>query len=316
MDQTRLSGILAALFAAFAWSLNFVVPFVIGRYTVFDFALLRFGFSGLVGFGLLLSIGGDRHLSMADWAVAAWLAFIGYVGYFLMVAAAALYAGPIIAPAFLGMVPIVLGVIGNYRQRSVAWRRLLIPLSMAAVGLVLVNSNAFGEQGSGSEFSWAGVSLSLGAVALWTWFAIANQAALACRPDMNSTIWAVLILVAGGLEMLLFFPFGAAAGLFRLPELGLGWSVAGNLYLWGISLALLASVGGVWAWNVAARNLPIALAAQLIVSETAFGAIFGLSVHGRWPSVMEAIGIVLLIAGVVVAIPTFYPRSLSLRQAA
>ena len=49
MSNSMLIGIAAALFAAFAWSLNFVVPFVIGDYSVFDFALFRFGFSGAVG---------------------------------------------------------------------------------------------------------------------------------------------------------------------------------------------------------------------------------------------------------------------------
>ena len=94
--------------------------------------------------------------------------------------------------------------------------------------------------------------------------------------------------------------------MFELPKLGASWDMAGNLYLWGGSLAILASVGGVWAWNVAARNLPIALAAQLIVSETAFGVVFGLAAHGRWPTLLEACGIVALIAGVVSAIHVFH----------
>ncbi|WP_434723785.1 hypothetical protein [Mesorhizobium sp. RIZ17] len=90
--------------------------------------------------------------------------------------------------------------------------------------------------------------------------------------------------------------------MFGLSRLGASWDLAGNVYLWGGSLAILASVGGVWSWNVAARNLPIALAAQLIVSETVFGVIFGLAAHGRWPSSAETCGIVSLIAGVVSAI--------------
>jgi hypothetical protein len=37
-----LIGIVAAIFAAIAWSLNFIVPYVIGDYSVFDIALFRF----------------------------------------------------------------------------------------------------------------------------------------------------------------------------------------------------------------------------------------------------------------------------------
>jgi drug/metabolite transporter (DMT)-like permease len=90
--------------------------------------------------------------------------------------------------------------------------------------------------------------------------------------------------------------------------LGFGWSAAGNLYVWGTTLALLATVGGVWAWNIASRSLPVALAAQLIVSETAFGVIGGLVVHARWPTPIAVAGVVVLIAGVVLSVRIFYDR--------
>lgn len=311
MGTARLVGILAALFAAFVWSLNFVIPFVIGDYTVFDFALLRFGISGLVGAGFLITrIDTVLQLAHRDWLVTAWLAFIGYVGYFLTVTGAAIYAGPVIAPAFLGLVPIVLAIIGNIRQGSVPWRSLSIPLALVIIGLCLVNWNVFAARSATADHPlWIGVSLAVGSIALWTWFAVANQAALANRPGMDAKIWTALTLFGGGLEMLIFFPIGAVAGLFGLPTLGASWHMAGTLYLWGGSLAILASVGGVWAWNVAARNLPIALAAQLIVSETAFGTVFGLAAHGRWPTLPEACGIVALVAGVVSAIHVFHRPS-------
>ena len=86
----------------------------------------------------------------------------------------------------------------------------------------------------------------------------------------------------------------------------LGWDAAGSLYLWSISLAFLASVGGALAWTFAAKRLPVALSAQLIVSETVFGTIFGLAVHGRWPTPTDILGIVFLVAGVVTAIRVFH----------
>ncbi|MDX8457571.1 hypothetical protein [Mesorhizobium humile] len=91
----------------------------------------------------------------------------------------------------------------------------------------------------------------------------------------------------------------AATGLFGLSRLGASWDLAGNVYLWADRLPSWLQSAGVWSWNVAARNLPIALAEQLIVSETVFGVIFGLAAHGRWPSSAETCGIVSLIAGVV-----------------
>jgi drug/metabolite transporter (DMT)-like permease len=94
------------------------------------------------------------------------------------------------------------------------------------------------------------------------------------------------------------------------------WSalMAGRLYLWGASLGVLASFGGAWAWNIATRNLPVVLAAQLIVSETAFGAILGLIARHQAPTLEEAIGLAALIVGVVGAVHVFRrPQELCLQ---
>ncbi|MDX0770033.1 DMT family transporter [Sinorhizobium medicae] len=310
MNRVFYVGVSAALFAAFAFSLNFVVPFIIGDYSTFDFALVRHVVSSLVGLYIMFSEKDVmRHLTLRNCLRAIWLAFVGYVGYFLTVTGAAIFAGPVIAPAFLGLVPIVLMVIGNQRQGSMPWRFLTMPLALVLVGLVFVNGTAFTAEGLNSVQSvWTGVPLSLAAVGLWVWFALANQAALAARPEMPSGVWSALILVGGGVLMLAFYPVGASMDLFKLPTLGFGWSAAGSLYAWGVSFALLATVGGVWAWNVASRSLPVALAAQLIVSETAFGVIGGLLVHARWPTPIEVAGVVVLIAGVVLSVRIFYDR--------
>ncbi|MBB4277410.1 DMT family transporter [Rhizobium mongolense] len=310
MDRVFYVGVSAALFAAFAFSLNFVVPFIIGDYSTFDFALIRHVVSALVGVYILVSERRImRHLTLRNCLQAIWLAFVGYVGYFLTVTGAAVFAGPVIAPAFLGLVPIVLMVVGNHRQGSLPWRSLMLPLALVLAGLVLINGTAFTAEGLNSvESLWVGAPLALAAVGLWVWFALANQAALAARPEMPSGVWSALILVGGGVLMLALYPLGAAMDLFRLPTLGFGWSAAGRLYVWGASFALLATVGGVWAWNIASRSLPVALAAQLIVSETAFGVIGGLVVHARWPTPIEVTGVVVLIAGVVLSVGIFYDR--------
>ena len=47
MNKSLLIGVAAALFAALAWSLNFILPFVIGDYSVFDTAVIRFVVTGV-----------------------------------------------------------------------------------------------------------------------------------------------------------------------------------------------------------------------------------------------------------------------------
>jgi len=95
------------------------------------------------------------------------LAFIGYVGYFLTVTGAAIFCGPVIAPAFLGLVPIVLAIVGNWRQDSLPWRYLMMPLMLVTAGLALVNGTAFSAESLIYIRSlWIGIPLALAAVGL------------------------------------------------------------------------------------------------------------------------------------------------------
>lgn len=317
MTQSMLLGILAAGLAAFSWSLGFIVPFVIGGYTVFDFTLIEFVFSGLLGLGLLWRHAPTvRKLPLRDWLTGGSLGLIGYLGYFLAVMGAAVYAGPVIAPAFLGLVPVVLGVAGNLRDRTVPWNSLALPMTLALLGLLLVNGGGLLQSPAAPGKSLLlGIPLALVAVTCWTTFGLLNQAALAQRPRMDAGVWTALIMAGTGLAMLLFFPLGTYLGLFAIPRLGLQWHNAAPLILWAAGLALFANLGGALAWTFASQRLPVALAAQMITLEPTSAAILGLLVHRRWPSAIEVCGMTLLLVGVIIAIGLF-SRAAAARAAA
>jgi drug/metabolite transporter (DMT)-like permease len=308
MSNSLLIGVAAALFAALAWSLNFIVPFVIGDYSIFDCAVIRFVMTGAMGLCILaFRIEAVRTLRYSDWLVAAGLALIGYVGYFLAVVGAAIFAGPVIAPAFLGLVPIVLAIAGNLRHQTVAWRSLGLPLLLTVVGLALVNVSVFDPQSMATARSLiVGIPLAILSVVLWTWFGLANQQALARRPHMDSGVWTALILVGGGLTVVALTPLGLAMDVFSTPRLGLAWPASASFLLGSTLLAVISLFGGALAWTVASQRLPVALSAQLIVSESVFGTAFGLAVHGRWPTLAEACGSAILTVGVIIAIQVFH----------
>lgn len=310
MKNVSTIGIAAAIFASLTWSMNFVAPFVIGEYSIFDLAACRFLLSGLIGIVILIASADlCRHLTLQDWIVAAGLAFIGYVGYFLTVMVAAVYAGPVIPPAFLGLVPVVLAIAGNFRGRSISWLPLLIPLALAAAGLLLVNASSIMQADVLREKSLAiGITFAIAAVALWTWFGIANQSALLKRPHMDARVWTALMMIGGSIQTLAFLPIGYSMELFRAPDLGLGLGAFRNLYLPALMLAAVASIGGAWAWTIASQRLPVALSGQLLMTEIVFATCFGLMVRHRWPTIAEAIGIMLLVLGVVLAINAFHSK--------
>ena len=193
------------------------------------------------------------------------------------------------------------------RQKAVSWSALILPLALVAIGLAFVNAGIFDPTRlTSTRWLAVGILLAIAAVSLWTSFSLANQRAQADRPGMDARVWTALILVGGGAEMLAFMPAGLALGVFHIPQLGLGWDVAAPLYIWSTALVILPSIGGALAWKFAAQRLPVALSAQLIVSETVFGTIFGLALHGRSPTLPDILGILLLVAGVVTAIRVFH----------
>jgi drug/metabolite transporter (DMT)-like permease len=287
--------------------MGFIVPFVIGEYSVFDFTLVEFAFSGVLSGALLWRKSASvKLLQPRDWMAACSLGLIGYVGYFLAVMGAAIYAGPVVAPAFVGLVPMVLAIAGNFRQQTVSWKSLALPLVLAAVGLSLVNGSDFSHAGTLDIKSPAlGIPLAILAVMLWTAFGLMNEAALARRPQMDAVLWTALIMAGAGAATLVFLPLGLLAGVFEIPRLGLHWANAGALLTWAAALAVFANFAGAWAWTFAAQRLPIALCAQLITMEPTSATILGLLVHRRWPTVAEALGMIVLLGGVVSAIGVF-----------
>jgi drug/metabolite transporter (DMT)-like permease len=317
MTRPLFIGVIAASLAAFSWSLSFIVPFVIGDYSLFDFTLVEFTMSGILSAGLLWrNAPAVRELNLDDWLAGCSLGLIGYVGYFLSVMGAAVYAGPVIAPAFLGLVPVVLGIAGNLREQTVAWSSLALPLGLAAVGLALVNGGGLMQAGGLHPRSLAlGIPLAILAVALWTLFGLLNTAALARRPHMAVGVWTALIMAGAGISMLAFYPVGLVFGLFEIPRLGLHWNIAGPLIMWALGLAVFANFGGAAAWTFASQRMPVVLAAQMITMEPMSATILGLLVHHRWPSALEVLGMAALLAGVIIAIGIFSKSTVTAQPA-
>jgi drug/metabolite transporter (DMT)-like permease len=313
MKHSMLVGVIAAALSAVSWSLSFVVPFEIGRYSLFDFALVEFVISGVLSAGLLWRDRAIvRGLELEDWLAACSLGVIGYACYFLAVMGAAVYAGPVIAPAFVGLVPVVLAVAGNLRERTVSWKSLVMPVTLATIGLLLVNGSGLLQSGAPQSRSLLlGIPLAILAVTFWTVFGLLNQSALAKRPNMEARVWTALIMVGAGAAMVVFLPAELAAGVLEIPRLGLRWAAAGPLLLWGIGLAVFANIGGAMAWTFASQRLPVALCAQMITMEPTSGTLLGLLVHHRWPTAAEVAGMLALLIGVVIAIGIFSRSSVA-----
>ena len=70
-------------------------------------------------------------------------------------------------------------------------------------------------------------------------------------------------------------------------------------------LGLICSWVGAFLWNKASLHLPVSLAGQLTVFETIFGVLFVYIVDRAVPSILESVGIVILLIAIVYGIRKF-----------
>lgn len=298
-----ITGLALAVVATLSWALNFIAPYVTGAYTIYDLMIVRFLIAGALGLAVVLLYRAElRRLRRNQVLVAAGLGVIGYLGYSACIAAGIIFGGPALTPAFIGMVPVLLALLGNATTKILQWRKLTIPLMFLTVGLLLSNLGAV-HQPVASDGSWLmGLLFSIGAVILWLAFSWVNQRALLTLPPQASGAWTGLMMTGAGIGTLCLLPAVQALDLLKLPSLGFAVSVAGPLYLWGFVIALMSSVVGAWAWNAASRRLPMVLSGQLIALESLFATLLGLWFHHRLPTLLEMSGLAAVLVGVVMGV--------------
>lgn len=300
-----LAGVTLAVFATLAWALNFIAPYVTGAYSIYDLLIIRFLIAGALGaLGVILYRAQRRLLRRSQQWLAAGLGAIGYLGYSSCIAAGVIFGGPVLTAAFIGFVPVLLALFGNAKEKTVRWRSLALPLTFLMVGLLLSNMSSMNLP-QASHTSWlAGLFFSFLAVTLWLAFSLLNQSAMAKLPRAATGIWTGLMMAGAGLGTLCLIPIVQALSLFKLPDIGFSFALAGHLYAWSLVIAVMSSVVGAWAWNAATRRLPMVLSGQLISLESLFAAVLGLLFDGRFPTPIEASGLIAVLIGAGLAVHT------------
>ena len=298
-----LQGVGFAVLATMSWACNFIAPYVLQGYSIADFMLVRFVMAGVLGALLLARYRAQlRGLPARQWLTAMGLGVLGYLGYSSCIAGGVIYGGPLMIAAFIAAVPMLQALLGNARHRSLRWGQLAMPIALLCLGLVLINRQAIGDPPGPAAELWLGLACSVGAVSLWLSFSAVNQAALERLHGEATSAWTCLMMIGAGLAALLLTPLALAADLLRLPVLGVATPAAIELYGWALSIALLSSVIGAWAWNMASRRLPMVLSGQLIPLESFFATVLGLAFNHRLPTLAEAVGLGLILFGTACAV--------------
>jgi drug/metabolite transporter (DMT)-like permease len=301
-------GIVAGLLTGALWGLTFVAPRIVLPYTEIDLAIMRYAIFGLTSLMLMLHpafrpgrITGKRFL------IAIILGVTGYVGYYLCAAYAVRLAGAAIPPLIIGALPVLLAIIGNWNDKDVPWRLLALPLSLIALGLLIINgatlAQAESPEARGSLL--LGLVSAIAALLIWLVYAIINARVMRAPDAPASLPWTGLQGIGSGLGVLPLIPFIFIGEASALPDHALSSSESVRFWTWVLILGIAGSWLATWFWVIASKRLPLALSAQLIVSETVFALIYGFAYEARWPTSAEWTGITLQLIGVIAAVALF-----------
>ncbi|UWU14444.1 DMT family transporter [Rhizobium sullae] len=300
-----LIGVLCGLATCALWGLTFVVPRAIAPFNTMDLTIARYGLFAVASVVLMVNPRfRPRNIKPRLAVTALLLGGVGYVGYFVSVAYAVRLVGAAIPPLVIGTMPVILAIIANFRDRSVAWQMLALPLLLIAAGIGWVNVSIFSATPSGDEAAIIlGIGSTLIGLALWVIYGLASTAAMQSPEAPDILQWTGLQGIGAGIGSLVLIPF---------TSIGTDIVFTGAELLRFILWSLIMGLAGAWLatllWMIASKRLPLALAAQLIVAETIFGLIFGFLFEQRLPTLAEAGGSILQLAGVGLAIAIFTPN--------
>lgn len=297
-----LLGIVAGLTTCALWGLTFIAPRAVVPFTAWDLTILRYGIFGLAC--LLLMV--DRRFRPVNIApsrllIGLLLGGAGYVGYFISAAFAVQLAGAAIPPVIIGTMPVFLAIIANIRDRSAPWKTLVLPLTLIAIGVAIVNTATISADHAADTASiLLGILASSAALVIWITYGLANAAVMGSADAPDGLQWTGLQGIGAAIGSLLLLPLAS----FDLVHTASAPEIL-RFILWALMMGLVGSWFATWCWVIASRRLPLALAAQLIVAETVLGLAYGFIFEGRLPSPAEAIGATMQFAGVCSAIAVF-----------
>lgn len=303
-------GIVAGVFTCILWGLTFIAPRAVVPFTAWDIAVARYETFGIASI-LLMAFPRfrPRGLPARSWMLGLLLGGGGYVGYFVSVAYAVKLAGAAIPPLIVGLMPVLLAILANRRDRSVSWKALSGPLCLIVLGFALVNATTLGATDAAHRPAlWLGILSAVIALVVWMIYGTINSAVMRAPDAPDGLRWTGLQGLGAAIGSACFLPLTSF-----VHPLSASPAEVTRFALWATGMGLAGSWLATWLWVIACRRLPLALAAQLIVAETVFGLLFGFLYEGRLPSVVEAIGAALQVAGVIASISVFSGRAAEIR---
>lgn len=301
---TATVGVLCGVGANLVWGLAFLVPVLLPTVPSVALALGRYLSFGAVSV-LLLAVTWRRALvgvGAPAWRTAMVFALTGHLGYYALLVQGIRSAGAPIATVIIGLLPVSVALTGNWIRREFPFSRLALPLGLIVCGLALVYAVELDWQSAvegRTAGEWAlGIAAAVGALVLWTSYAVRNAQFVRAHPHISSTTWSTMMGVCTFVFSLAALPAVALTGAARLD----GSDQVLPLLLASVVLGVVVSWLGTVLWSRSSALTPISVAGQLAVIQVCAGLCYVFVWERRVPPAPELVGIVLVVAGVVTVI--------------
>lgn len=304
-------GFLYGVLACMIWGFVYLVPEVLPGYPPALMAAGRFVSFGLVALPLAWMERREfARYTFKDWFIVSKLGVVGNIAYYWCLIEAIQNAGVPVAGMAMSAVPVLVAAVSNIRDRkkgmSVPWSRLIPGLLLIVCGFALAGMSEFEmivkATADGGVRFWYGVMMAVAALLIWTWYPIRNADWLLEHPQRSPRAWST----AQGLTT---FPFAVVMYLAFWQAEPAGTPLLGADPVWFAAVMVGTGLMGSWVgiifWNAMSQRLPTALGGQMIVFETIFAVLYAHVLRGAWPAWNMTAGIVLLLAGVLLALKVF-----------
>lgn len=303
-------GILFAITACVFWGLLFIVPQFMTQFSPIEVAIGRYLAYGFISLLILFStfVQGNARYPFSIWTKALFFSLFSSIGYYTWIVIALRYSSPAICALISGISPITITFYGNWKQKEIRFRNLIIPCFLIIAGLIIVNIPHLTTNYE-HDFSYSfGIISSFLALFVWSWYAVANARFLRDNPKVISSDWSTLIGVSTFFWAVMITMFLLISGHLHLEKYLL-WNDGLNTFLVGSAiLGILCSWLGAFLWNKASLHLPISLAGQLMIFETIFGLLYIYLLKNRLPTILELVGMVLMLGATFYGVRLFSPK--------
>lgn len=300
--SAQIYFILLGVGANALWGAAFIVPYWLLDFSSEAIAISRYVVYGVVSVGVFLLVKSQASfLSSRKFIVANLISFCGNFGYYYFLALGVQKIGFVIPALIVGMLPVLVVLVSCAQRRATSLSGLLPGVGLMVCGILLINwtSLAGGENKLIQSNHVLGITSSLAALVLLTFYFVLNARFLKMNTKILSLQWTSLLGICAMLQSLVFAAFcyfsSDEQGLLQFLQLPADRLMA---FFFGVFfLGVFVSYMAMWIWSIASRNISEILGARILCLEALFAMLFGYLIDSRPPTGLEVIGAAMVIGG-------------------